>query len=588
MPSKRTASVAAAVLLSVGGAVADQPSFSDSSAYAAFANKTDGFPRQTFRSSDIIAPVLQVNSWDKTQTDDSSYIFIGASYGKEKAAPMILSGKDLSLVYADQQYDQVYSSSVQTFNGTKYITFWEGSHGDSSADGRWLMYDSKYELKYNLTAQGSKNLRNDMPDMRVTRDNTILLATYETVSFDCSAAGGPKEAPLLDSGFQEMDPATNKVLFEWSARQHFNLSDSFIKYNKDFNVGSPPVFDYFHLNSVEKSDDGNYLVSSSHFCMLAMIDGRDGHVIWTLGGKNNDFKDLSGGNATNFAWQHDAQLSGASDIILFDNHVPSTEHCDSNCASRGLRLRLDQEQKTVELVQEFYHPESVNSGHMGGVQLLKEGHTMVAWGDNPSFVEYNKAGQPVMDVQRGLLGVGFQEGMYAYRVSRHRWQGEPSWPPSVAVDAPSKSTSNATVYVSWNGATDVAQWAILASDTAETVSNYKNVIAQVNRTGFETQITLDSALTRRYIGAAAVSAGGDVMGASFVYDMRTGKAVMQSSGITTINPPVKATAAAGAMGGSIFGVSMLFYICNYFWRRKGLPVPVADHLTYEKVGSSAV
>ena len=128
----------------------------------------------------------------------------------------------------------------------------------------------------------------------------------------------------------------------------------------------------------------------------------------------------------------------------------------------------------------------------------------------------------------------------------------------------------------------------LASDTADTVSNYKNVIAQVNRTGFETQITLDSALPRRYIGAAAVSAGGDVMGASFVYDMRTGKAVMQSSGITTINPPVKATAAAGAMGGSIFGVSMLFYICNYFWRRKGLPVPVAVHPTYEKVGSSAV
>lgn len=207
--------------------------------------------------------------------------------------------------------------------------------------------------------------------------------------------------------------------------------------------------------------------------MLAMIDGRDGHVMWTLGGKNSDFTDLSGGNATNFGWQHDAQLSGANDIILFDNHVRSTERCDGgDCASRALRLRLDQEQKTVELVQELRHPEGVNSGRMGGVQLLKEGHSMVAWGDNPSFVEYNKAGQPVLDVQRGLLGVGLQEGMYAYRVSRHRWQGEPSWPPSVAVDAPSKSTANATVYVSWNGATDVAQWAIvsLSSETRLPIS----------------------------------------------------------------------------------------------------------------------
>lgn len=197
--------------------------------------------------------------------------------------------------------------------------------------------------------------------------------------------------------------------------------------------------------------------------MLAMIHGQDGHVLWTLGGKNNNFQDLSGGRATNFAWQHDAQLSGNNEIVLFDNHVRATEHCsDSNCASRGLRLRLNQEQKTVELVKEFFHPQGVNSGHMGGLQLLREGHAMVAWGDNPAFVEYNKAGQPVLDVQRGRLGEGLQNGMYADRVSRHRWQGEPSWPPSVAVDAPFKSTTNATVYVSWNGATDVAQWAIVS------------------------------------------------------------------------------------------------------------------------------
>ncbi|TQV94501.1 Arylsulfotransferase-like protein [Cordyceps javanica] len=587
MQSKRaTSSVTAVLLLSLGAAVADRPNFSDSSAYTAFANESNGLPQQRFRSSDIIAPVLQVNSWDKTQTDDSSYIFIAASYGNKKAAPMILSGKDLSLVYADQQYNQVYASSVQTFNGTKYLTFWEGPSGNSSTDGHWLLYNSQYELKYNFTAKGSRNMRNEMPDMRVTRDNTILLATYETVGgFDCSPVGGPTEAPLQDSGFQEIDPATNKVIFEWSASKHFKLSDSFAKYEKNFGVGSPAGFDFFHLSSVEKSEDGNYLISSSYFSMLAMIHGQDGHVLWTLGGKNSDFRDLSGGNATNFAWQHDAQLVGSNEIVLFDNHVRATEYCKGGCSSRGLRLRLDEEQKTVELVKEYFHPQGVNSGNMGGMQLLKKGHTMVAWGDNPSFVEYNKAGQPVMDVQRGILGAGLQDGMYAYRVSRHRWQGEPSWPPSVAVDAPSGSTSSATVYVSWNGATDVAQWAILASDSAKTVSYYKNVIAQANRTGFETQITLDSSVSRRYIGAAAISAGGDVMGASFVYDMRTGKAVMQSSGITTINPPVKATAAAGAMGGSIFGISMLFYIANYFWRRKG-SAPLADHPTYEKIGSA--
>lgn len=112
-----------------------------------------------------------------------------------------------------------------------------------------------------------------------------------------------------------------------------------------------------------------------------------------------------------------------------------------------------------------------------------------------------------------------------------------------------------------------------------------------NRTGFETTIQLDDTTiaAHRYIGAAAISSSGNVLGASFVVDMRTGNPVMQPSGITSIHPPVKATAAAGAMGGSIFGISMLFYVCNYFWRRKGAAVLAqADHPTYEKVGGSAV
>ncbi|EGX94421.1 hypothetical protein CCM_02692 [Cordyceps militaris CM01] len=592
MPSKRTAVAAAAALLSMGGAVADQPIYTVKSAYAAVANETNGLPQQRFRSSDIIAPVLQVNTWDKTQTDDSSYLFLSGAYGRHKAAPMILSGKDLSLVYADQQYDEVYASSVQTLNGTQYLTFWEGPRrgGNSSrADGHWLMYDGTYALQFNLTARGSGAIRDDMPAMRVTRDNTVLLPLYETVTADCSAVGGPVDAPLQDSGFQEMDPATNKVVFEWRAREHFDLNASFAQYDAAFGVGSPGGFDFFHLDSVEKADNGHYLVSSSHFSMLAMVDGQDGHVLWTLGGKHSDFRDVyDGGNATDFAWQRDVRMTGPDEITLFDNHVRSTDHCRGPCHSRGLRLRLDHAARTVALVAEWRHPDDggggVDAGRMGGVQLLGDGHAVVAWGDNPAFVEYNKAGQPVLDVQRGVAGAAAGR---LERVSRQRWHGAPSWPPSVAVDAPSKSTSGATVYVSWNGATEVAAWAILASDTADTVSHYKNVIAHANRTGFETHIALDDAVARRYIGAAAMSAAGDVLGASFVYDMHTGKAVMQASGITTIRPPVKATAAAGAMGGSIFGFSMLFYIGNYFWRKRGAAPSAEEHPSYEKVGGGS-
>jgi hypothetical protein len=67
--------------------------------------------------------------------------------------------------------------------------------------------------------------------------------------------------------------------------------------------------------------------------------------------------------------------------------------------------------------------------------------------------------------------------------------------------------------------------------------------------------------------------------------MHTGQPVVLGSGITSIKPPVKAASvAAGAMGGSIFGVSMVFYAVNYFWKKKSL-IPQSDGIHYGKVGS---
>lgn len=125
----------------------------------------------------------------------------------------------------------------------------------------------------------------------------------------------------------------------------------------------------------------------------------------------------------------------------------------------------------------------------------------------------------------------------------------------------------------------------LASDNDTTVSYYKNVIAQSNRTGFETEIQLGQNFTRRYIGAAAIARDGSVLGSTYVIDMETGQPVILPSGITSIKPPTKvASAAAGAMGGSIFGVSMVFYAFNYFWKKK--PAVQEDQGEYSKVGAA--
>ena len=101
---------------------------------------------------------------------------------------------------------------------------------------------------------------------------------------------------------------------------------------------------------------------------------------------------------------------------------------------------------------------------MGGLQHLDNGNVLIAWGYTPSFVEYKSDGTPVMDIQRGKIGIKARNDMFVYRARKYDWQGKPTWPPSVAVDAPHRTTSNATVYLSWNGATDVKSWAVVCLD----------------------------------------------------------------------------------------------------------------------------
>ncbi|KAL7943554.1 Arylsulfotransferase domain-containing protein [Trichoderma barbatum] len=564
----------AAALLFAYTTLADVPLITNAPDFIGLSESDKGFPSQKFRSSDIIAPVFLVNKWDQDQVDNASYIFIGSVYGENKAGPMIFNARDMSLVYADQKYENTYTSNVHFINGTNYFAFWEGSHTRGHANGNCLFFDENYNLKYNVTAQGLNDAGADMHELSVTESGTVIFSTYFNIPFDCRSVGGPENALLMDSGFQEVDPATNELIFDWQASNFFTIDNSYASYNADYGT-----------------HDGNYLVSSRHLSILTLIDGKDGHPIWILGGRQNQFANLSNGEATNFSWQHDARIiSNITDethITLFDNHGEYSGPCQEQCQTRALRIAINPVLYTARVVNQFFHPENIDSGAMGGYQTLDNGNVMTGWGYNPGFVEYTSDGTPVMDFQRGIIGNEPLPDMFAYRVNKGDWIGTPSWLPSVAADAPNNSTLNATIYVSWNGATEVSSWAIFAADNHSTISNHTNLIAKSPRHGFETAIHLTSInVTRRYVGAAAVSSSGEVLGSTIVIDLQNGgKPATVASDIFTLKPPSPltstqpssssgdqsmdtSTSTVGVMGGSIFGVAGVFYGGVYYWRRR--------------------
>lgn len=226
-----------------------------------------------------------------------------------------------------------------------------------------------------------------------------------------------------------------------------------------------------------QSQDGHYLVSARHMHSIYMINGQTGEIMWTLGGRKNQFREIaameganrSGDDLLTFAWQHHARFidGNENEITFFDNHALTTQHdCKSDC-SRGLRIRLDfetnPEDPTVQIVQEYLHPQSLQAQSQGSVQTLDDGsgNVFVGWGRCPSFTEHTADGETVMDAQfspwHTLTNTIALDNYRAYRMD---WKATPNWDPDVMSK---KEDDVVTVYASWNGATDVKAWAFVSN-----------------------------------------------------------------------------------------------------------------------------
>ena len=221
--------------------------------------------------------------------------------------------------------------------------------------------------------------------------------------------------------------------------------------------------------------DGNYLLSARHTHSLYLIDGKTGNVIWTMGGKYNQFAELlaaynhtPSSPALDMSWQHHARFYPGSDeneITVFDNHVLQVNgvDCQKDC-SRGLHLRInttDSQRMTVQILREYLHPKGLLSQSQGSLQVLDNGNVFIGWGRNPSFTEHTIDGECLFDVQFSpwrSRATG-NNGLDNYRTYRMDWKATPYWDPEIVVE---NLEGVVTVYLSWNGATEVKHWALVS------------------------------------------------------------------------------------------------------------------------------
>jgi hypothetical protein len=99
---------------------------------------------------------------------------------------------------------------------------------------------------------------------------------------------------------------------------------------------------------------------------------------------------------------------------------------------------------------------------------------VVGWGLGRRVSEFDVMGELLFDLE-------LPDDTDTYRAFADEWTGEPTEPPAVVAE---RDGDEVVAHVSWNGATDVLQWTLLAGPSAAALEP----VANAEWEGFETEL----------------------------------------------------------------------------------------------------
>ncbi len=144
---------------------------------------------------------------------------------------------------------------------------------------------------------------------------------------------------------------------------------------------------------------------------------------------------------------------------------------------------------------------------MGDSQPQPNGNVFVGWGSEPYFSEYTRSGKLLLDGE-------FPWPDLTYRATIEQWVGLPLSPPAGAAI---QTAGKTTVYASWNGATRLASWRVLAG----AASGRLTAVTSTPKSGFETMISIPAIYERFEL--QALDGKGRVIGASQPFSPQSGR-----------------------------------------------------------------
>ncbi|HWJ51666.1 MAG TPA: arylsulfotransferase family protein, partial [Solirubrobacteraceae bacterium] len=440
----------------------------------------------------VQAPVLTVTVPDRDPTAGDILTTNGPGAGQY--GPLIYTPQG-RLVWFDKLTAGATAENLseQTYEGEPVLTWWKGRVLDLGfGQGEDIVMNSHYQTVARIL--GGNGLRADLHDFQIAPHDVAYITAFNPIRCDLKSVDGIAGGSIVDTAIQQIDIKTGLVRWEWHSLDHIGASESEVETPED----SLP-WDYFHLNSIDlegvgTNSPGDILISARSTWAGYQLEGGTGRVLWRLGGNRSSFKM---GPGTTMAWQHDGRVLPNGELTFFDDGSNPPIHSQS----RAIRIKLDMKTRQARLASVYTHTGApLLAASQGNMQTLASGNTLVGYGGVPAISEYARDGTLLFDAHQPL-------DMSFYRAFRFPWRGRPSNPPAVLAGL-NNTGEETIVHASWNGATDVSEWRVLAGERSGALTAQATIPAA----GFESSTTLPKKYS--YAAVQALDSTGRVLGAS--------------------------------------------------------------------------
>jgi len=227
-----------------------------------------------------------------------------------------------------------------------------------------------------------------------------------------------------DNVIQEISSGGSQTWL-WRMSDHIPADES--TYPMRFPFMSPAV-DVYHVNSIDRQTNGDYVVSARHLDAVFRVNhdggGVDGDIEWVLGGAPSTPGRLCAASTSQVGKclriigdplngpkrPHDARMVG--DILtMMDNRT------DDPAPSRAVGYRIDTSNPadpTATMVWEIRNRSSQTGNTLGSVRQQPDGSILIGWGEPIQSMhdEYAANGTRLMSIGQSPFG-------YSYRIVKY-------------------------------------------------------------------------------------------------------------------------------------------------------------------------